>query len=567
MAGFIRRYETTPPLDVITEIEGVIVVDKTPSGVTVGRSGGVVSLVGEWPGGPYNEPTVVEGDQTIQQTFGGFHLSMRNPLSPSTDPYSNGCAFTWLRGKRFKKLVLTRVDMRLAEGVNIRLVGTGTLASDILIPAGTRVYDASAPTREFALAQDITFNAGIALGVSASTVYTDALQAAGFDTRTISDVPVYSVQGVNESGVGDVDTVNATDQFRANIGAGTDNPSLSLTCSTALFDTAPANSAALTALSSGTIDTRYDDAIQATLPGTNEVNDDTSIRASARTSVAIRASLLSAAGTAALSGARSICLVRPIIGTVQATAVASGAEGVGEARSDRRVFCYPHVTQRIPELASLDPEATLSEATILIGADAAMASVLSMIPSEDNPGRSTQEELSGGLLQWISGLESGLTTASQPTIWDVENYKAFKAAGIAAVMREPRIAEWVFASGVTSVSPTAYPARVPISRRRMADELQDVMSTIALRYSKKTRKPLIEDAFIGDLLSYLRGLLSENAPDFARIAGFTLDPTGANTALLQGSGINGKLVQVQLLESNDFILLVTEIGQSVQLVE
>lgn len=563
MAGFVRRYDTVPTLAEITAIEGAIIVDKTPSGVQVGRNGGVVHLVGEFAGGPVNVPTVVEGDQTVTQTFGGMSLSLRNPLAPTVNPFSNGCGPVWIRGKQFRKLVLTRVDMRLAEGVNLQLTGAGALAQDILIPAGTRVRDASAPTREFALAQDIIFRAGTDLSISATTVYTAALQVAGFATRSVSDVPIFSVQGAPETAVGDVDSVDTSDLFRAGIGAGATYPTLGLNASTGALDGSPANAALLAVLSSGTIDTRYNDALLATLPGTNPVNDDTEIRAAARTSVAIRASLLSVAATAARSGARSVALVRPVIGTAQAGAVATTGEGVGVARSDRRIYCYPHVTQLIPELEELDPQAAISPAEVLVGGDAAAACVLSNIPAEDNPGRSTQDELSGGLLQWITGLEPGLTTANQPTVWSETNYRAFKAAGIMAIRRDPRISEWVFQSGVTSVDPAVFPGRAPVSRRRMADEIQDNLSTIALRYAKRTRKTATEDAYLGDLTGYLETLLSRNQPDFQRIADYKIDPDGANTQALQGAGINTKLVQVQLLESNDFLLLITEIGASV----
>lgn len=564
MAGFVRRYDTVPTLAEITAIEGAIIVDKTPSGVQVGRNGGVVHLVGEFAGGPINTPTVVEGDQTITQTFGGMSLSLRNPLAPTVNPYSNGCGPVWIRGKQFRKLVITRVDMRLAEGVNLQLTGGGaSLAADVLIPAGTRVRDASAVTREFALAQDIVFLAGTDTTASATTVYTAALQATGFSTRSVSDIPVYSVQGVNENAVGDVDSIDTTDLFRAGIGAGTSNPALVVAASTGLLDGSPANTAVLTALTSGAIDTRYDNALQATLPGTDPVNDDTEIRASARTSVAIRASLLSVTAAAARTGARSACLVRPAIGTAQAGAVATTGEGVGVARSDRRIYCYPHVTQLIPELAELDPQATISSSTVLVGGDAAAACVLSNIPAEDNPGRSTQDELSGGLLQWITGLESGLTTAGQPTVWTETNYRAFKAAGIMAIRRDARISEWVFQSGVTSVDPALFPGRAPVSRRRMADEIQDNLSTISLRYNKRTRRTATEDAYMADMTGYMESLLSRNQPDFQRIADYAIDPEGANTAALQGAGINAKLVQVQFLESNDFMLLITEMGASV----
>lgn len=562
MAGFIRRFTSFPSLGVITEIEGVDIVDLIPPGIFVGRTSGTVLLVGEWPKGAFNAPVVVEGDQTIRDTFGGFSLSVTDPLSFATNPWSNGNAFVWLKNKTFRRLVLVRVNMDLAEGVAIQLTGTPTpLTDDVTIPAGTRVRASGAPTQEFALSADVTFAAGTDLTAVAFTAF-DA-DAPSYSTRTVSGIPVYSTQGVTETAVGDVDTVDATDLFRAGIGAGTALPSIVVTASTGALDGSAANALGLAVLTSGTIDTRYENAIDATLPGSEEV-DNVEIVAAARQSTAIRTKLLENARDASAVGTGRSSLIRPAIGTLPASATGGADPGVGANRSDRVIYCYPHFEQRIPELAELDPQNTISTENVLIGADAAMATILSQLDPEENPGQSTAEFASGGILSFIRKLEDGLTGASLPTKFTIDNYKAFKAAGIAALRRDPQIAEWIFQSGVTSVDPTASPSLVNIKRRRMADFIQDSLAAIAKRFNKKLSTTERVDSLIGELTDFLALLLSETNPAQQRIAAYSVDPTSGNTPQLQGTGIFVVIVAVQLLDSLDFIVLQTTIGETVE---
>lgn len=563
MAGFFRRFTAFPPLSVIDDIEGVVVVDLIPSGVFVGRDTGTVCLVGEWPKGPFNTPTLVEGDATIRDTFGGFSLSLRDPLAPTVNPYSKGCAYTWLKGKTFRRLVLVRVDMTLAEGVKIQLTGTPTpLASDVRIPAGTRVRNSGAVTQEFALAQDVVFASGTDLTAATATAFDATNLSRTYSTRTVSGIPVYSVQGVSEGAVGQVNQVDSTDLFRAGIGAGTALPSIVVAVATGALDGAGANAAALTVINSATIDTRYGNAITASLPGSTDT-DNIEIIAAARQSQSIRTALATNARDSSAISTGRVALIRPAIGTLPAAATGAGDPGVGANRSDRAFYCYPHFEQNIPEIAELDGAAAISSPNILLGADSAMATLLSNLPPENNPGQSTQEFVSGGLLNFIRKLEDGLTTTGQPTKFTLTNYTAFKAAGVAALRRDPRLSEWVFQSGVTSVDPASFPSLVPMKRRRMADFLQDSLASIALSYNKQPNTSERYDSLVGDLASFLDLMLSAANPAAQRIAAYGIDSRGGNTVLLQGSGIRVIIVSITLLDSLDDIVLQTEIGESV----
>ena len=578
MAGFIRRFTFFPQLSTITEVEGVVVVDLIPPGIFVGLTTGTVCLVGEWPKGPFNQSTVVQGDRTIQDTFGGFSLSVTNPLGFATNPFSQGNAFTWLKAKRFRKLVLVRAKLDLvltgAVGVNVQLTGTvidpatGAAVTviptglSITIPAGTRVRDASIPTVEFAISADLTFVEGTDLGSGTSTVFDP--DTATYTTRTVGNVPIYSTQGVVEGTVGDVDSVDAQDLFRAGIGAQTGQPSLLVGASTALLDGAAANTAVLTPLTLGQIDTAYENAIDASKPG-DIASNDIVIITSARESSAIRSRLNVNARDSSEVGRGRMALNRPPVGTDPTTGGAQAAAdpGVGANRSDRVIYAYPHFEQRIGEIAELDPTKVISGANILLGADSAMATILSNLPPENNPGQSTAQIVSGGLLSFIRKLEDGLTGTGLPTKFTISDFKAFKAAGIAALFLSPELGEFVFLSGVTSVLPTSFPQLAPIKRRRMSDLIQDSLAAIALKFNKLPGTVERFDALVGELTDLLETLLSSNNPAQQRIAGFSIDIKSGNTQELQALGIRVIVIKVRLLDTLDHLVLQIESGESV----
>lgn len=566
MAGFVRRFTSFPSLQVLQEIEGVDIVDLVPPGVFFGVNTGVVAVVGEFSKGPF-EPTEITGEQDIENQFGGFSLSLRDPLSPSTNPYSNGAAVAALDSKSFSRLVFQRVDLTLVDGVNLQLVdsGGGNLANPITIPAGTRVRASGAPTEEFALAFDVTIAAGTAVGAGETSSTAFAQDTATYSTSIVSGVPVYSVQGNDETAVGDVDAADSNDLFRAGIGAGTANPDLSVTVSTGALGTAGANSNPLVALTSGEIDTAYENAIDRLLPG-EAATDNIGIVVSARQSDAIRTKLREHVADASGEGRGRVTCIRPPIGTDLTTATGASAPGVGATRSDRVFYAYPHFEQRISALAELDPNETISSPNILIGADFALASILSNINPEANPGQSTQNIVPGGLLSYIRRLEPGLQTAGQPTKFTLQNYITFRSSGITALRRDADLAEFVFQSGVTSIDPSSFPARRDISRRRMADFIQDSLATIAKRYNKLPRTTERVDSLTGELTDFLVTLQSPNNPAAQRIGPFRIDTTSANNLDLQAAGIFVVITEVQLLGTLDKIVLQTTIGANVDVV-
>lgn len=526
---FTRRFTQFPSLSVITQIEGIDIIDLIPPGVFLGVGTGTVLLVGEWPKGPVNTPIEVAGDADIRSIFGGWSPGLVDPTSPTSNPYSNGNAFVWLKGKSFARLILVRPSLDLVATVDITLTASPNtvLTSDVIIPAGTRVYNPAAPTQEFGLSRDVVFASGTSLAPSS----------------TQTAIPVYSTGGVNGT-IGLVTNVNATDLFRAGVGAGTQNPTLSA---------ASANSVQLTILTGSAIDAAYSTAIDASLPG-NLPQDITNIIASARQSSVIRAKLNANVAAASSMSLGRVALIRPVIGTNGSGARGGSDPGVGANRSDRVIYCYPHFSQFIEDIANTVPN---SDGFALVGADAAMATILSNLPPENNPGQAT------GLIDFISALEPGLTTAGAPTNFGLQDYILFKSRGIACLRRDNDLGEWVFQSGVTSVDPTVFSQLAPISRRRMTDFLEDSMAAIAKRFNKMAATSDRKDSLVTEEFDFLDTLQSPNDPSKQRIDGFLLDSKSGNTPALSGIGIFVLIMKVRLLGSLDQIILQVTSGATV----
>ena len=126
MAGFIRRYGYFPGTEVITQIEGVIIVDAPPPGSVQGVATGVVAVVGEFAdmtsavavdaaGNITTKivPMEVFGSKDLIDKAGGFDET----LGEWGISYGNG--FAALRNKAFSRLVVVPINLCSARGVRV----------------------------------------------------------------------------------------------------------------------------------------------------------------------------------------------------------------------------------------------------------------------------------------------------------------------------------------------------------------------------------------------------------------------------------------------------------------
>lgn len=118
MAGFIRRFGFFPGTEVITQIEGAVIVDLAPPGSVQGVGTGVVACVGEFADASYGvsvaadgtvstnpQPVEVYSAQDMLNKVGGFDETI------GETHVSGGNAFLGLRGKKFSRLILVPVNL------------------------------------------------------------------------------------------------------------------------------------------------------------------------------------------------------------------------------------------------------------------------------------------------------------------------------------------------------------------------------------------------------------------------------------------------------------------------
>jgi hypothetical protein len=186
-----------------------------------------------------------------------------------------------------------------------------------------------------------------------------------------------------------------------------------------------------------------------------------------------------------------------------------------------------------------------------------MASLLSQLNPEENPGQETT--FTGGVV----GIESGANVQS----FTINDYILFKAAGIAALRMDRDTGVAIFQSGVTSVNPLVYPQLTRISRRRMADFIQDSLAQLCVAFGKRLSTNARRKAMVVEIKSFLEQLLNRSNPAAQRIGGYSIDTVSGNTPTTLGLGMFRVTISVQTLSSLDSIVLATVIGEQVSVQE
>lgn len=127
MAGFIRRFSSYPGNEVITQIEGVNIIDLPPPASIQGLSTGVVGMAGEF----VNCTAAVDFDPTTGDFVGNPHLveifSSKDMLDKlggfdaTLGDFGNaeGNGFVALRNKKFSRLFVSPVNIASTKGVRV----------------------------------------------------------------------------------------------------------------------------------------------------------------------------------------------------------------------------------------------------------------------------------------------------------------------------------------------------------------------------------------------------------------------------------------------------------------
>jgi len=556
---FIDRYNSYPSDAVLTAIEGIKIIDLTPPGNIQGVGSNVVAVVGEFlrcgkrsncyspaSASNINIPTEIFGSQDLLDTFGGWSAwsnpggARPAPGNPGTLPL-DGNGFLAIRNRKFARLVCVNVEQTVGT-VTITLTTNALGAGYELpfagkIPAGIRITNA-AGTDVFATMEDIEFDAvtGSSLTAGVSWVGTSPVGTNPF-TMTMTGVPVRRLLGTATTVT--PDNVLAPERT-------TCLPGYTLDCT--LFTTA----------SSGEIDesemeNNYIAALNTLLNDSKPANE-VSVVYSARhrdNIVTGTGGLRDNAVTASAKGRGRIALVAPPLGTAHADAIKASAPGVGNyGRSDRVVYCYPGSNAFYPEIPSAYISST-SSGMLNWPAEPEMASILSQLPPERNPGEQTE------YINHVQATETGVTGITRA------KYEAYRAGGIAALRIDP-VTGVQFQSGVTSVDPATYPQLRNIYRRRMADYIQDSLAAALVAFNKSLNTPSKRSAIRGEIEAFLLDLLSPNNPEMQRIAAYHIDEESGNTPTRLAQGIVVFLVEVQLLSTMDHLVLTCNIGETVE---
>ncbi len=313
-----------------------------------------------------------------------------------------------------------------------------------------------------------------------------------------------------------------------------------------------ANSAALGASKTEPqMDNAYLAALQVTLDEVQASRDANYCVCARRSDAIVRGGLSNAnAATAAGLASRKFITGDPLGTSVNE--ILTNLAQYQSAGSDRLFYTGKGLKVRVAEIAALGTAGGLgftADGVITVRPDGPLATVCAMLPPESNPGEPTQ------LLEdffEVDAFGESLT---------IDAYKAFKRAGV-AVPRRDRTTGMAFQSGITS---STDPARKTMARRRMADFIQDSATVLLAPYSKLLNKEARRDECRGVWEGFLAGLLSEQNPQSARIAGYSVDDSAnaGNTPENLAAGLYYLETKVRTLSSMDAIVVRTTVGEGV----
>lgn len=317
------------------------------------------------------------------------------------------------------------------------------------------------------------------------------------------------------------------------------------------------NLSALTvALTEAQVDARYYTAIDSTL-NINNVARESNFIWSARTSNNVSRKLWENALAASANGCFGRkAVIRAPMGTTRALASGDPQPGVGATRNQRVYFVWPQWSVYVPQIARAGAanggDGFVDDGIVDLGADGFLVSIMCQMKPEQNPGELTD------MMASVVGLESAV-----PTNMGIAEYKALKAAGICA----PRLvgSTPIYQSGVTSVNPSTDATLKNISRRNMADYVQDSLQLLVLPYQKKVNTLARRNAIAAIIDGFLDPLRSTNDPAKQRISGYT--NRDVTTAEMEAAGMYRRKVKVRLLGTLDSIVLDTQIGETVDITE
>lgn len=558
---FFLRTTTFPPLNQITAIPQIVVIDQTGPAVVLGTQPGAACMVGEFVSGPVGVPTEVDTSNAVTALYTPGDGSIYPYLSQdgSSPPIQNGQQVAYngngmlqLFAQTFQRLILVRVDheavttdqgatkgqLTLTITVSPNDQTGGVTNKNITIPAGARFGSASTfagSTRVFAASGTAAGSQVIPAGTAVSSNQV---------TVAVNCFPIVVVEPVVATNIATI--TNVLDPVLPNVDPGT--TITGVTNATALWPNGAGTTLALRVAS------QYVPSINATLPNAEPMSDIQIIWAARRVQSIRQALATNAVNSSAVARGRiAIVSAEPAAGATQSAALSAitAAEGLAVSDgyvqpADRVIITFPQSQVVLPKLGSN------ANVAVAINSDSWMASTLANFAEEVNPGAANP------YMQGISAMEQAFVNYPLQK----QDYINLIAAGVCALYFD-RTQGWQWIQGVTAANSTTYPTRVPIKRRRMADLIQDTLDEIASPFIKQPATQDRIDSFLGEVVTFLETLKSTNAPALARIVDYSIDEKSFNTQALNSQGIFIYGISVQTLPSMDFPVFETQIGETV----
>mgnify|MGYP006935480101 CR=1 FL=1 len=218
--GFVRRFDSIPNIDVLSEIEGPVIIDSTIAGTPRGAETGVACLIGEFADMTYAcavsaNGVVTTSPQPVEVTaadfeskVGGFDETIGNFGGDMGNGYVDVKSTTWSR------LVLVAVNLACSQGARMyRELPTNKSATDpspavgvsgVTVPAGTE-FRTSGGAR-VKLAQAVTFagDAEYTRGVDGAVTAAGSAAFGNFDAAGGNFLALVRDDGLVGAQIGDV---------------------------------------------------------------------------------------------------------------------------------------------------------------------------------------------------------------------------------------------------------------------------------------------------------------------------------------------------------------------------
>lgn len=400
---------------------------------------------------------------------------------------------------------------------------------------------------------------GLTLKTVSSTGVVAMTLGAGTQLQNTANDRVFVTMQDVEVSVATVGAYTVKVRHATDDGTGLSATAGTVTLLTRAPDNASFSSSNLATLTAGLTETQIDAQYVLAIDGTLDLSTvarEANVIFAARQSNVVRRKLRENALSASANGMFGrMAVVRPPLGTTKALAKSTTAEpGVGAYRDQQVIYCFPGVNTFVPIIGlrgTAGGTGFTVDGNVDVGADGFMASVLSQLAPEENPGQLTS--FTGGV--------NSLETSANAQGFTIDDYKLFKSSGIAAPRMDDGVA--IFQSGVTSVDPAVYPNLKNIARRRMANFIQDSIARRSKAFGKKLSTMRRRKALSGEVRAFVSDLLSANNPAAQRIDSFSLDDASGNTPTTLAQGIYRLILKVRTLASLDSIVIETTIGESV----